>query len=1004
MLEQLSEQIRLCHERAADAKARADTTNDPAIRAEFLAAERHWLTLARSYGFTESLEDFTTANAKQRRAFDERLKKSSAPVDEVHKNLDGSGDILQLHEISTLLIQEGNLDSLYNRILDAAINLMSSDMASMQLLDPESSQLRLLAWKGFHPQSASFWEWVHLDSASTCGLALFSGSRVVVPDVETCDFMAGTADLDEYRRSNIRAVQSTPLISRSGQLLGMISTHWRELHQPTEHALRRLDVLARQAADLIERSRTEVESQIEHEALGIQPSSERAERLASLLTLSYEPMFVWQLNGPIEFWNTGAERLYGFAPEEAVGRSSHALLQTKFPVQFTELITELQNKRYWSGELRHICKDGREVIVESRQQLLSDGTVIEVNRDVAERRQIEADLRKTENWLVSIIQSSDDAIVSKNLDGIITSWNKGAERVFGYTAEEAVGQPITIVIPQDRQGEEREILTRIRSGERIDHFETVRRRKDASLTIVSLTISPIKNAEGKIVGASKIARDITEQKRGQEIRQELSNIVEASRDAIWSWTADGTITSWNREAERMLGYTAEEMLGKSLLTLMPRERQEAAHDVLAKVSLGKGYGPLETVRLRKDGKPLPVELSVSPIRDSEGRVVAAATICRDITEREQAKARIASDLHDMMRLNELSNRLVRESSEHDRNLNAVVDTAIAITGAVKGSLRLLDPTNRVLILAAQRGFGEPYLNFFASMPVEASAYAAAMKSGERVIIEDMRESEILAGQPSKEVLLEAGVCAVTSTPLLASTGNLLGMVSTHFTKPHRPSERELHLIDLLARQTADYLERKRASEIQATLVHEIQHRGNNLLAVIQTIANCSLSGNYSLAEAKAAFEARLLALARSNRNLSKSNWIGVDLKEIVRSELEPFLERAIIEGDDVSFDAKQSQNLSLALHELATNAAKYGALSNGSGTVRISWATILGETAVLKFTWRETGGPPVAAPTRHGFGTALLKATFPGARVAYARDGLCCEIDFKLDGGHANSA
>ena len=255
---------------------------------------------------------------------------------------------------------------------------------------------------------------------------------------------------------------------------------------------------------------------IERELSRVEAISERAERLASLLTLSYEPMLVWQLKGPIEFWNTGAERLYGFASEEAIGHSSHALLQTKFPVEFAELITQLQNKRYWSGELRHICKDGREVIVESRQQLLSDGTVIEVNRDVTERKQIEADLRKTEQWLASIIQSSDDAIVSKNLDGIITSWNNGAERVFGYTAEEAIGQPITIVIPHDRWDEERTILTRIRRGERIDHFETVRQRKHGSLIVVSLTISPVKNAAGKIVGASKIARDVTEQKRNQE--------------------------------------------------------------------------------------------------------------------------------------------------------------------------------------------------------------------------------------------------------------------------------------------------------------------------------------------------------------------------------------------------------------------------------------------------------------------------------------------------------
>ena len=257
------------------------------------------------------------------------------------------------------------------------------------------------------------------------------------------------------------------------------------------------------------------ELQIERELARI-TGPERAERLASLLTLSYEPMFVWHLDGGIEFWNRGAERLYGFTSEEAIGQSSHALLQTKFPVEFIELIRRLRNESHWSGELRHICKDGHEVIVESRLQLLRDGTVIEANRDVTERTQIRADLRESEQqlrWLASIVQSSDDAIVSKNLDGIITSWNKGAERVFGYTAGEAVGQPITIVIPQDRQDEERTILTRIRRGERIEHFETVRQRKHGSLIWVSLTISPVKNAEGKIVGASKIARDITEQKR-----------------------------------------------------------------------------------------------------------------------------------------------------------------------------------------------------------------------------------------------------------------------------------------------------------------------------------------------------------------------------------------------------------------------------------------------------------------------------------------------------------
>jgi PAS domain S-box-containing protein len=134
--------------------------------------------------------------------------------------------------------------------------------------------------------------------------------------------------------------------------------------------------------------------------------------------------------------------------------------------------------------------------------------------------QIEAALRESEQrlrWLASIVESSDDAIVSKNLDGVITSWNSGAERIFGYSASEAIGQPITLVIPQDRQGEEREILTRIRRGERVDHFETIRQRKNGVLIVVSLTVSPVKDANGKIVGASKIARDITEQKKNQEL-------------------------------------------------------------------------------------------------------------------------------------------------------------------------------------------------------------------------------------------------------------------------------------------------------------------------------------------------------------------------------------------------------------------------------------------------------------------------------------------------------
>ena len=175
-------------------------------------------------------------------------------------------------------------------------------------------------------------------------------------------------------------------------------------------------------------------------------------------------------------------------------------------------------------ELQYWLADGSERVVDFAMYPICDltGAIAFLNPtgvDITERKQIELRLRESQQrlrWLASIVEHTDDAIVSKNLDGIITSWNRGAERIFGYTAEEAIGQPITIVIPLDRQSEERDILTRIRRGERIDHFETIRQRKDGSLIVVSLTVSPVNNAEGDIVGASKIARDISAQKKSQE--------------------------------------------------------------------------------------------------------------------------------------------------------------------------------------------------------------------------------------------------------------------------------------------------------------------------------------------------------------------------------------------------------------------------------------------------------------------------------------------------------
>jgi GAF domain-containing protein len=208
---------------------------------------------------------------------------------------------LRLQQISTMLIREGSNGALYDHVLDAAIDLMSADMGSMQVFHPERGELRLLAQRGFNPQSAAYWEWVTVDSTTACGIALSAGSRVIQPDVEASDAGVGRTDLEEYRRSGIRAVQSTPLLSRSGQLLGMISTHWRHPHQATKRELQPLDVLARQAADLIE----------------LRESKEQFRRLASIVEFSDDAIFSMNLDGTIQSWNMGAERLYGICPKRS---------------------------------------------------------------------------------------------------------------------------------------------------------------------------------------------------------------------------------------------------------------------------------------------------------------------------------------------------------------------------------------------------------------------------------------------------------------------------------------------------------------------------------------------------------------------------------------------------------------------------------------------------------------------------------------------------------------
>jgi PAS domain S-box-containing protein len=504
-------------------------------------------------------------------------------------------------------------------------------------------------------------------------------------------------------------------------------------------------------------------------------AEEEQKKQAALLELALDAIFVRDLQSRVSFWNRGAQNMYGWSSAEVNGRVSHELLQTKFPLPLADIEAALTSKGEWVGELRHTTRTGNEVVVTSRWALQRDErgaptAILEINRDITDRKLAEAALSESEGRLSGIIASAMDAIITVDDQQCILLFNRAAEKMFRCPEREAIGRPITRFIPQRfhaahaghirnfgekgvtnramgpmdvlwglrADGQEfqieasisqvvtrgkklftvilRDISERVQAqqavmdaqarmagivssamdaiitvdseqrivvfnaaaatifrcsaaevvGQTIERFIPQRFRSahiahvaqfgetgttnramgqlgalwavraDGEEFQIEASISQVEIAGNKMF--TVILRDVTERGQAERTRERLAAIVDSSDDAIISKTLEGTISAWNRGAEKLFGYPAAEAIGEPMLMLLPPERVEEEADILTRIGQGQSVEHFETVRVRKDGTRIDVSVTISPIRDAEGAIIGASKVARDITERKRAEA------------------------------------------------------------------------------------------------------------------------------------------------------------------------------------------------------------------------------------------------------------------------------------------------------------------------------------------------------------------------------
>src|SRR5215217_6979160 len=505
--------------------------------------------------------------------------------------------------------------------------------------------------------------------------------------------------------------------------------------------------------------------------------------------------------------NDAMARMYGYSrAEEIVGTRLDDLLSSSIP-ENVQYLRDFVSSGYQlaDAESQEVDRYGRAKhflndltgIVENESLLRVWGT----QRDITERKQAE----EVRARLAAIVESSEDAIIGKTLDGIITSWNRGAQKIYGYSSEEVIGRPINILVPPDRPNEIPKILEKLRRGEAIEHYETVRTTKDGRRVDISLTISPIKDSSGDIVGASTIARDITERKRAEEALKQSEllyhTVVKQARENIFLVDAETRrIVEANPAFQETLGYTEEELRSLTLYDIIAADRKSIDRNI-RRVLEHKHRLLGERKYRRKDGSLVDVEVSASTILRN-GRETLC-TVAHDVTERKRTE--------EAQRLLAEVGATLASSLDYRTTLASVARLAVpyladwCVVDVLKegdGSLERLvvahqDPKKVALVHELQERY-----------PSDQDAprgVAQVLRTGRSELVSEIPESlieEAARNAEHREILRRLGLKSYMVVPLVARGRTLGAITLVSAESGRRYGQAELQLAEDLTRRAA----------------------------------------------------------------------------------------------------------------------------------------------------------------------------------------------------------